>query len=142
MSDSTPDDPLSLLYTRWTRGDLLTELLPHPEDEQRALLQVVVRWLEPDLRTNEPEQLAQALRWLLRLNADVLAEQAEVVLINNDDELLLTTEVSMKVNAAQLDAMAQALLDRAQALAGLWDQLLALKQPAGQDLAALSIIRA
>ena len=116
-------DPLG---TQWRSGPVQAVLLPHPQDLQRALLQVSLPELGFDLSELEPHRLAHALRWMLRLNADVLLEQGSIMALGEDDELLLLQEVRLQDvrTSDQLHAMAQAGLDRGLEMAEVWTHLL------------------
>lgn len=116
----------ALLGQRWMQGPIAAELMPHPEDERQLLLQVSLAGMGLDLDDLEPGRLAQALRWILRLNADVWAGQGFVLGLDDDDGLVLVQPVKLTdlQTTEQLDRVVQEGLSRGLEVAELWLQLL------------------
>jgi hypothetical protein len=129
MSETTMNE--QLLGQQWSMGPITADLLPHPEQAQQALLQVSLGGLGSDLDDLDPARAAQALRWLLRLNADGLVQQGCIVGLDEDEGLVLLQPVSEAQwgSPAALESVVQASLERGLELAELWVQLLLAGDP-------------
>lgn len=116
----------ALLGQQWSQGPMVAELVPNPEDERQLLLQVRLTGLDWDLDDLQPSRLAQALRWLLRLNADGWTGQGFVLGLGDDDALVMVQPVMLTdlQTPEQQNLVVQAGLSRGLEVAELWLQLL------------------
>lgn len=101
----------------FTPGGVRYQLYPHREDPEQAWLEVGVGELEDLLTNPEPVQVNRILRTLLQLNDSLLTEHHWLISLDEDEQLVLSSPVSLPgVSAQALQLLAVQGLQRAQAI--------------------------
>jgi hypothetical protein len=101
----------------FTPDGMRYQLLPHREDPEQAWLEVGIAELQELLTSPEPAQLNRLLRTLLQLNDRLLHEHDWLISLDEDEQLVLSSPVSLPgVSAHALQLRALQGLQRAQAI--------------------------
>ena len=93
------------------------QLRPHREDPEQAWLEMGVAELDDVLTAQEPAQINRLLRTLLQLNDSLLNEHHWLISLDEDEQLVLSSAVSLPgVSAQALQLLALQGLQRVQAI--------------------------
>lgn len=120
LADQPSSEPV------WRRAAMTARLLPNPGDGQRALLSVTVRPLEAELSSGNAAGLSRALRWLFRIDADLMAPQGWTLGIDDEGQLVLGTDLHLSECTPQtLPPRVDQGFELGQTLSETWDALAA-----------------
>ncbi len=114
----SPDNPDEIREFAFTPGGVSYRLMPHPEDDTQALLEIDIQQLESLLdNADAAPALERLLRTLLQLNAVLQDHTQWVISLDDDDVLVLSVPVSLVSSSAEaLQMLALEGLQRARAL--------------------------